>query len=68
MGEQSKTSFSINVLCKQFEGNFFFLHVTVFVFKFTSVESDYTCVLQRPWKMGRNCINKQSNAVINYAI
>ena len=29
VGEQSKTSFSINVLCKQFEG-IFFLHVTVF--------------------------------------
>ena len=30
VGEQSKTSFSINVLCKQFEASFFFLHVTVF--------------------------------------
>ena len=30
------------------------------------MEGDY--ILQRPWKMGRNCINKQSNAVINYAM
>ena len=37
-----------------------------FYWKFTLVESDY--ILQWPWKMGRNCINKQSNAVINYAI
>ena len=37
-----------------------------FYWKVTLVESDY--ILQWPWKMGRNCINKQSNAVINYAI
>ena len=31
VGEQSKTSFSINVLCKQFQGNFFLLVTVCFI-------------------------------------